>query len=501
MNRSTRTGRSRRLERSETAEPTQVEEAIYQEVDYSAYYSRDGADAAQAAEPAFAPPPKMDQYLMDEDVPLLEETDSAQSNVYRTRAASWVDEDERSEIYGDIGYQVREDVRPKRKKKKGKHRGLLVALLIVLLLLAGLWLMREPIMQLIGLDPSASQSTQDPFTPIVTPEPIKPYDAAPQAEIAPSTATAISHLSGAVQMETYIVTDTHIVTRNLRKNGTYDFYLFTASEGRLLCYFEGLGPQDMIPLENGGFYVAQEPYLIAPNGSAMIRTADLEAQQEDELFLHPVFNGWAVAESRTDGSANYLNQSGHTLSTLWFCRTFPFTGEYTLAYVDTGAAEGHDQRYLLYVLGADGTMSRWLSAATAEDVVACANGMAYLADGSLYHLPDTSAPLLSTAEAHVYLDCDALVVRDRETGKYGLFVHGEQHYDFVYDSIKPVHSDIHWDERTASGAGGVFTVHAVTDCSYPLPLSHSFVLEKDGKSEYVALSTQSSYPIRLEGEF
>ena len=41
----------------------------------------------------------------------------------------------------------------------------------------------------------------------------------------------------------------------------------------------------------------------------------------------------------------------------------------------------------------------------------------------------------------------------------------------------------------------------MTGATYPQPLSHSFVLERDGQSEYVALSTQSCYPIRLEGEF
>ena len=93
------------------------------------------------------------------------------------------------------------------------------------------------------------------------------------------------------------------------------------------------------------------------------------------------------------------------------------------------------------------------------------------------------------------------MVKDAQTGKYGLFVAGEQHYDFIYDSIRPVECDIEWAEKAISGPGGTFTVHAVTGAAYPQPLSHSFVLERDGQSEYVALSTQSCYPIRLEGEF
>lgn len=548
-NRPTRTGRSRRAERSqhiysarevlpaeeheeqklsfdldyasftpnEEAEaeiwsgypPNEEPESPAEQPDFSAYYSRHEDEPSDGAEPAFAPPPKMDQYLFDfaaeePDMPQTEEELPAASNVYRTRKASWVDAEERTDAIAEseLGYQVREDSQPRSKKKKRrkKHtaRNLLIVLIILVFLLIGAWLLRDRISALINTPAFLPQATEEPFTPVVTPEPIKAYDAAPSSEIADRARSAISRLSGSVEMETYIVTDSHIVTRNLRKNGTYDFYLFTAAEGRLLSYFEGLGPQDMILMADGGFYVAQEPYLIAPNGSSMIRTSDLEEQLNEKLILHPLFHGWAVVQSETDGSANYLNLSGQPLSTLWFSRTFPFTGKHTLAYVDTGATA---QRYLLYVLGTDGSMSRWIAADDMSDAVVCALGIAYMNDGSLYRLPDTSAPMLASPEVHAYLDCDAMVIRDPASGKYGLFVHGEQHYDFAYDSIRPVESDIQWAEKTLSGSGGSFTLHAVTGCSYPHPLSHSFVLEKGEQHEYVALSTQSSCPIRLEGEF
>ena len=284
-------------------------------------------------------------------------------------------------------------------------------------------------------------------------------------------------------------------------DGTYDFYLFTASDGRLLCYFDGLSEQGMFPQAFGGFYVDQEPYLVAANGSALIRLEDLQATYGRELRLHPMYNGWSVIEGTEDGSANYISAAGQMLSTLWFSRAYPFTGQYTVAYVDTGSTADSEQRYLLYVLGQDGTMSRWLAKPGMDDLVASACGIAYMASGEIYLLPDTSAPLATSPQVDAYLDCDALVVRDAESGKYGLFVKGEQHYDFIYDSIRPVESDIQWAEKTISGQGGSFTVHAVTGAAYPQPLSHSFVLERDGQSEYVALSTQSCYPIRLEGEF
>ena len=127
--------------------------------------------------------------------------------------------------------------------------------------------------------------------------------------------------------------------------------------------------------------------------------------------------------------------------------------------------------------------------------------MAYMSDGALYHLPETTAPIARSPEVTAYPDCDAMVVRDPETGKYGLFVHGEQHYEYAYDAIHPLKSDLSWAEKNMGRAGAMLTIRVVADAGYPQPVSYSFVLERDGQSEYVALSAVSSYPIRLDGEF
>lgn len=50
------------------------------------------------------------------------------------------------------------------------------------------------------------------------------------------------------------------------------------------------------------------------------------------------------------------------------------------------------------------------------------------------------------------------------------------------------------------GANGALGINAVAGADYPQPLSHYFVLEKDGQVEYVALSTNSAYPIALYPE-
>ncbi len=474
------------------------------QVDYAAYYSRESAEQETETEPAFAPPPSMQQYGYQpqewaEETEFSQET--AVNNVYRVRTATWADEDREEAIAeSELGYQVKEETQPVRKKSRALRTVLIIVLVLAVLAGAG-WLLRDLIAEKLGLESFMPEATEEPFAAVITPEPVKAYDAAPAAAVAETTRNTIAQLSGTVAMENYIVTDSHVVTRNQRADGTWDFYLFTAAEGRLLCYFEGLGPLDMIPQENNTFYVSQAPWLVAPGGSALIRTADIEAALNESVFLHPMYRGWAVVESEVDGHANYVNASGQVLSSLWFSRTFPFTGEYTLAYVDTGSTADADDRYLLYVIGQDGNMSRWLATSHMEDALAAVCGMAYMSDGSLYLLPDTSAPVMVSPEIIAYLDCDAMVVRDPASGKYGLFVRGEQHYDFVYDSIRPLESDIEWAEKTLGGSDAVITLKAVSGAAYPQPLSHSFVLEKDGASEYVALSTSTSYPIRLDGEF
>lgn len=474
-----------------------------EEPDYAAYYSREGAEQESDIEPAFAPPPSMQQYLFA-DQPAQEtqseEEYAAAGNVYRPRQVTWA-EDDREEAIAEsgLGYQIREDLKPARRKKRNTLRRLLIVLVIISLLLGAAWLMREPLAEMIGITVFPVSVTQTPAAS-ATPEPVKAYDAAPAAAVADTARNNITRLSGTLQMDYYLVTDQHIVTRNQRPDGSCDFYLFTA-EGRLLCYFEGLSALEMIPQEFGGFYVRQAPWLVTAGGSALIRTADVEAAIGESVFLHPMYHGWAVVESEADGQANYVNAEGRLMSTLWFSRTFPFTGKHTLAYVDTGSTADANDRYLLYVIGEDGSMTRWLAADDMEDAAAAACGMAYMNDGRLYRLPDITAPVCRTQEITAYLNCDAMVIRDPDSGKYGLFVQGEQHYDFAYDSIRPLKSDLVWAEKTMGSQNAMITLKALTSVNYPQPLSYSFVLEKDGRSEYVALSATSSHPIRLDGEF
>ena len=463
---------------------------------YAAYA---GQEESAGEEPAFAPPPNLHAYgeLPEMDEPAAQE--GLRGNVYHPREATWAEERQDALLQSELGYQVREEAggAPRRRRRR-RHpvRAALLAVLALCLLLGAVIVAYQPLQE--WLHRAEGLPSETPFSVVVTPEPVRAYDAAPAVEIPDAARLAIANLSGTLQMEPCIVTQTHVVMRHQRDAEHYDFYLYSAPEGRLLCYFEGLGENDMIPQEDGTFFVNQAPYLVGSGGSALIRLSSLEEQLGMQLRLHPLAHGWAVVEAGDE--LNYGNRAGELLSHLWFTRVFPFTGAYTLAYVDTGSTADADQRYLLYILGEDGSMTRWRSAAHTSDVIAAVCGMAYMRGGELYRLPNVDTPLLHTSSVDAYVDCDALVVRDPQSGKYGLMVHGEQHYDFAYDSITPMESDIQWTETTLEGGGSRCTVHAV-EGSYPLPLSYSFVLEKDGRKEYVALSAQSAYPVRLDGEF
>ena len=215
------------------------------QMDYSAYYSRDGAAQEDVSEPAFAAPVHLQYYGYESQLEPAQETqdDYGMGNVYRPRQATWAEE-ERQEAMAEsgLGYQVRSDeapVRKKKKKKKRRHtlRNLLITVLILLLLAAGVFFLREPVMQWLKEEEILPEPTQEPFEAVVTPEPIKAYDAAPSAEMAASAQKAITQLSNGIAMESHIVTDSHVVTRHQRADGSYDFYLFESPSGRLLCYF------------------------------------------------------------------------------------------------------------------------------------------------------------------------------------------------------------------------------------------------------------------------
>lgn len=463
----------------------------------SAYYRRAANVAAQEEEDPFASINWSMDDLMDE--PASQEADPAASvNIYRVQEASWAQEERQTMLTGEDadGYQVKTEERRqpvKRRRQKRLFRRVAAALGAVAVLGAGLWLYTNQ-------NKPATVQPVNGSVPVATatPQPVKGYNAAPALTVSHRTNQAIEEISGPVEMATCAVTDNNVLTRSLRADGLFDYYLF-ASDGRLLAYFDKLAMEGMHPMDGGGFYVAMEPWLVDEEGRALL--PGLQSADGKALVLQPMLNGWARVLS-PDGESNLVNREGQLISRLWFCRSFPMTGSHTVAYVDTGV-EGSQSRYTLYVISGEGEGSviKWRDAADQTDVVACAAGMVYLQNGQVYRLADLledpeAEPLLTSSNVRFYTDCGAMVAQDA-AGKYALYVNGQQHYDFVYDSILPVESDVRWQGDILPAQTGQAMVLAITGASYPQPLSHYFVMSQNGAEEYVALSAVTNCPILL----
>ncbi len=453
----------------------------------SAYYRRAAGAPARGAEDVDMPASSVQ--------PVIE--DGAAGNVYRPREASWAQEERRT-MLGDeeaFTYQVRteENSRPagRRRKKRLIRRAVIIGIIAVLLVgVVLLYLSHRPKEEPVGPEQ----------TPVVTatPKPIRGYDASAAIPVSDTADNAIAQISADVEMTPCAVTNHNVLSRSLREDGLYDFYLFSA-DGTLLGYYDGLKADGMCPMQNGGFYVDMPPYLVTSGGEAMVSLAGLETTLRHTFALRPFMNGWSriVAD---DGESNFIDSEGNLLSRLWFCRSFSMTGTESVAYVDTGVLQS-PTRYTLYLVNAaDASTRKWKDAADDRLVVTAQLGMAYLQSGELYRIADLIAdpeglPLCVTEQVRFYLDCNAMVVKDAASGKYALYVNGKQLYDAVYDSILPVESDVRWKGDILPGDRGQAMVLTITGASYPQPMSYYFTLTRDGVEEHVALSAVTNCPI------
>ncbi len=470
-------------------------------------YARPTGDVQPAQESqdafAYAPPPKFEapSYLYNinaaEEEPAVP-TFAPQANVYQPKAATWAETARQASLsMSQRMYKVEEGQadapRSKRRKKRALRRVIIVA--CVLVVLGGVaFLNRDWLMEQYQGGSQSVTAGVDPLDMSVETAAVKGYDPAPETKINEKATNNIAALCGTMDIETYAVTAANVAGRVQTAEDLYDYYLFSAADGQLLGYYEGLSSEDFLAQPGDCFYVRQPPYLVSSRGKPLIDPALYQGYVGKDAILGPMVNGWAVISDAAGTKYNYINAQGEILSTLWFARAFPFTGELTVAYVDTGNLTNPEERYILYVLSTGGEMAKWKNTADTQGVVGAACGMVYMDTGELIALSDYSQPLCYTDDVSIYLDCEALVVRERESGKCGLFVGGEQHYDFTYDSILPVECDIRWRQQGDSR----FKLYAVTGARYPLPLSHYFRLMKGDEQEMVALSTGSVYPAAIE---
>jgi len=455
---------------------------------------------------AYAPPVKLsfsgyeNAQHFEQETPLQQETGTeyGTANVYRPRVMDYNlgIEDAAEETLPTEGYQVKEEEHPPKKKKKG---GIFVALTALALAVAAAFLfLPDQLSGIVARLTGKAPETTESVAVAPTPPPVKSYDPATPVQISSVTGSAISQISGTTEMQPHVVTETSLMTRNPRGNNEFDFYLFNAKDGRLLAYFEKLGRYDAFPMADGGYYVRQSPYLIDEDGSAMIPQSSIAPQVEGEWTLHPMMNGWSRITENATGKVNLINREGQMLNRFWMERLWPMTGNMTVGYVDTGNAADAEGRYSLYVMSSEGECTKWRSEGGMDSVVGSACGAAYMTDGGLYLLSDTENPLLVTDEVMIYVDCQAMVIKDSATGKYALYVQGTQHYDFLFDEIRPVESELNWHSERFDGPCGTMTMYYVKDADYPQPLTHYFLLKSGETEEYVALSTLSGCPVVLE---
>ena len=457
--------------------------------DFSEYYRRQNETVEESKETAFAPPVKLSQsmYFGINNTEVSKETMLDQDN------------NDNDIAYETNGYRLVNETENKTKKKSKKSKGKIwiYILLAVVVCAIAVFFMKDILFPVNGSleneNTNVSASTNEVAQ---TREPQQAYAKIDGRKVTEDTMDKIKQITKTLPIEQAFVTENQIAMKSARNDGLYDYYLFSNYDGRLLCYFEGLTQGDIMPLKDGEIYVKQAPYLIDATGEALINTRKLEHEIGQSLELNQLSNGWSVVKNEGNNMLNYINLEGKLHSRLWFSKAFPFTGDYTLAYVDTGNAVEFEDRYLLYLLSKDGENTRLSSYDSTNNVIYSIGSLAFLENGEIYHMPSMDEPIAKTDEAYYYPDCDALIVKDGNTGKYAMYVAGKQHYDYSFDRIAPVESELLF----TSFKKGYVQINLLTDDTFPLPHTHFFELEKEGEIGYVSLAAVSEYPIALEGE-
>ena len=394
--------------------------------------------------------------------------------------------------YGD-GYQVRSEQTPYPRSRHRK-RGFFVFLIILLVLVllgGGAYLFRHEILQLIGN--VFGEEVMQQLSPTEAPVEETPDVAAYVESTAPRARNAamreIEALTQGVPLETYMVTDGNVVLREDKQDGAFDYYLFTADTGMLLGYYENI--RDFNLCAQDIFYTDAVPYLITSAGYPLADLEEYARSAGEGVVISPMINGWATIANRQGTMFNFIGTDGNLISDLWFSKTFPFTADATLGYVDTGNVTDTQTRYALYLLYQNGETKRLDYVANTDDVMQSACGMAFMQNGDMREQDEDMTYVLNTDAVSAYVNCGALAVRDPETGLYGLFVEGVQQYPFAFDSIEPMTSDLQW----SVSENGYVKIYTVTGKPYPLPRSYSFVLTSGGTKQIVSIASTSEYPI------
>lgn len=451
-------------------------------------YARPGSAEAPVqggAEYAPGAHPELYTYMPAFEAQQQPEDLSAEPGIYHTYDTVDMAPDE--DLPAD--YEVQSEERLPEQKKS---HALLV--LLVLVICAGIL-----VALLYGL-PKLGQQAEAPSAPpqaatTEAPITVRAYTAAQKQEASPEARALISRLVGTMPVETAFTTDGSIVCRSPVGSGLYDFYLFDAA-GNLNCYFDTLADGECFAGEDGTIYVRQSPYLLNNDGEPLFSLRRLQGVNGEEAVLQPLRNGLGIIER--GGEYNYIAKSGDLLSDVWYSSACPFSGSYTTAWTDSGNI-GSDQRYLLFMISKTEGAVRWFAAADTQSVIGTLCSLCVFRDGSVYALPHISNPALTVSEVCAYPDFSAAVLRNAETGLYGLWINGDCTYPCEYDAIEPVESDLHMTSVVSTLAGPAVRVTAI-DSAQTLPVSYTFRLSRNGTDEYAALSVTGT-PCDVTNEY
>ena len=400
--------------------------------------------------------------------------------IYRRRGVDSFETEEREDYQAFSGDQ---------KKSGGIGRRLLW--LLPVLILVGV------VMVLLLKWPEETQEQPEESAPAQTQVPVVVYDPGTEHAFSETALENVAALAGEVPMEPVVSDDESLILKTPLGDGLSDFYLFSADQGKLLCYFERLREEEAFLQKDGNPYFAQSPYVVLSDGSPLIEEDFLKENYGEKAVLHPFYGDWAVVDNGSEET--FVSRTGEQFSNLRYCKLYPFTGKYTLGYVDSGSAG--EQRYSLHLLGEDGSWKLWFTAGDTGDVLLCCLDYAFLKNGDVYRLPDLSQPVFHSEDIRVYPDFETVVYRVEETGTYTLLIGGESYYEPVYTAISPVSGgDLSWKAVSFGGENVSLELCGIAPASQGKALSYSFQLEKTDGQEYISLSVTHTYPLLRDFE-
>jgi hypothetical protein len=199
----------------------------------------------------------------------------------------------------------------RRGRRRRGLRGFLITLCVLAALGAGIYLGRDfllaQVKNLFGSE--AAETVHQAVNQAIgaVQQTTAAFDPAPAAQMGEKARQGIAAVAGSLDMSTYAVTGHNVIARTMTAENTYDYYLFAASDGRLLGYFEGLGDGDFLVCADDVYYVPQPPYLIDSEGLPLIDPSRYRQAAGENAVIGPLTGGWATIINEAGTASNFID--------------------------------------------------------------------------------------------------------------------------------------------------------------------------------------------------